>query len=252
MTIETEEDLLKLQRIGRICANVLRDMRAAARPGITTGELDELGGRLLKAYGANSGPMAEGFPAYTCISVNEEIAHGIPGRRILQSGDLVNIDVSAELDGYYGDTGASFLLGKGDKMAQRLLKASKEALANAITAAVAGRPVNHIGRAVENTARRHGLRIIKNLCGHGVGHTLHDEPEMIDNNYEPKNRMRLEKGMVIAIEPFISEAEMVVVQSKRDGWTLYTPHRTRAAQFEHTLVVTEKRPLILTTPGPDI
>ncbi len=138
MIIETEEDLLKLQRIGRICANVLRDMRAAARPGITTGELDELGGRLLKAYGANSGPMAEGFPAYTCISVNEEIAHGIPGRRILQSGDLVNIDVSAELDGYYGDTGASFLLGKGDKMAQRLLKASKEALANAITAAVAG------------------------------------------------------------------------------------------------------------------
>lgn len=252
MIIETDEDLAKMQKIGRICANVLRDMRAAARPGVTTGELDELGARLLAAYGANSGPMAEGFPACTCISVNAEIAHGIPGSRKLKDGDLVNIDVSAELDGYYGDTGASFLLGKGDRMAQKLLRASKEALSNAITAAVAGRPLNHIGRAVENTAKRHGLKLIRNLCGHGVGHTLHDEPDMIDNCYDPQDHRRLEKGMVIAIEPFISEAETVVMQSKRDGWTLYTPHRTRAAQFEHTVVITEKRPLILTMPGPDL
>lgn len=248
MIIETDEDLVKLQKIGKICANILQAMQDATRVGITTKELDELGGRLLAQYGATSAPMLEGFPGYTCISVNEEIAHGIPGGRMLRSGDLVNIDVSAELDGYFGDTGASFLLGKGDKMAQRLLRASKEALANAITAAVAGRPLNHIGRAVENTARRHGLKIIKNLCGHGVGHSLHDEPDMIDNYYEPKEPRRLEKGMVIAIEPFISEAEQVVVQSKSDGWTLRTPHHTRAAQFEHTLVITEKRPIILTLP----
>ena len=133
MIIETDEDLVKLQKIGKICANILQAMQEATRVGITTRERDELGGRLLAQYGATSAPMLEGFPGYTCISVNEEIAHGIPGGRMLRSGDLVNIDVSAELDGYFGDTGASFLLGKGDKMAQRLLRASKEALANAIT-----------------------------------------------------------------------------------------------------------------------
>lgn len=106
--------------------------------------------------------------------------------------------------------------------------------------------MNHIGRAIENTAHRHGLKLIRNLCGHGVGHTLHDEPEMIDNYYDPRDKRRLAEGLVIAIEPFISEQENMVMQSKRDGWTLYTPHGTRAAQFEHTIVVTKKRPIILT------
>ncbi len=249
MIIQTDEELQKLKKIGSICATVLRDMMAACRPGMTTKELDELGGRLLAKYGATSAPMeVYNFPGYTCISINEEIAHGIPGDRIIKPGDMVNIDVSAELDGYFGDNGASFLVGGGDKMGQRLLRASKEALANAITAASDGKPLNHIGRAIENTATRHGLRLIRNLCGHGVGHTLHDEPEMIDNYYDPTDRRKLQKGLVIAIEPFISEKENMVLQSKRDGWTLYTPHGTRAAQFEHTVVITEKRPIILTLP----
>ena len=249
MIIQTDEELQKLKKIGSICAIVLRDMMAACRPGMTTKELDELGGRLLAKYGATSAPMAVyNFPGYTCISVNEEIAHGIPGDRIIRPGDMVNIDVSAELDGYFGDNGASFLAGGGDKMGQRLLRASKEALANAITAASDGKPLNHIGRAIENTATRHGLKLIRNLCGHGVGHTLHDEPEMIDNYYDLTDQRKLQKGLVIAIEPFISEKENMVLQSKRDGWTLYTPHGTRAAQFEHTVVITEQRPSILTLP----
>jgi methionyl aminopeptidase len=241
--------LEKLQKIGRICAITLREMQEATRPGMTTKELDELGGKILARYGATSAPMAVyDFPGYTCISINNEIAHGIPGDRIIKPGDMVNIDVSAELDGYFGDNGASFLIGTGDKMGQRLLKASKEALANAITAAVAGKPLNRIGHAIENTAHRHGLKLIRNLCGHGVGHTLHDDPEMIDNYYDPNDKRMLQKGLVIAIEPFISEQENMVLQSKRDGWTLFTPHGTRAAQFEHTIVVTEKRPIILTLP----
>lgn len=248
MIIETQEDFEKLQRIGQICAYILKEMRSHTRPGVTTRELDELGARLLAKFGATSGPLIEGFPAATCISVNEEIAHGIPGERIIKNGDLVNIDVSAELAGYYGDTGASFFVGKADPKGQRIVTASREALANAITAAVAGRPLNHIGKAVENTARRHGLKIIKNLCGHGVGHTLHDEPDMIDSYYEPQDKRRLQKGLVIAIEPFISEAEEMVIQDRHDGWTLRTPRRTRAAQFEHTIVVTDKRPIILTLP----
>lgn len=247
MIIKTDEDLAKLQKIGRICALTLKEMTEAVRPGMTTKELDELGGKILARYGATSAPMAVyDFPGYTCISINEEIAHGIPGDRIIRAGDMVNIDVSAELDGYFGDNGNSILVGGGDKIGQRLLKASKEALANAITAAVADRPLNHIGRAIEHTANRHGLKLIRNLCGHGVGHTLHDEPEMIDNYYDPKDPRRLCEGLVIAIEPFVSEQEQMVVQSKRDGWTLYTPHHTRAAQFEHTIVVTKKRPIILT------
>jgi methionyl aminopeptidase len=247
MIIKTDEDLEKLKKIGRICAITLREMQEATRPGMTTKELDELGGKILARYGATSAPMAVyDFPGYTCISINNEIAHGIPGDRIIKPGDMVNIDVSAELDGYFGDNGASFLIGGGDKMGQRLLKASKEALANAITAAVAGKPLNRIGHAIENTAHRHGLKLIRNLCGHGVGHTLHDEPEMIDNYYDPNDKRMLQKGLVIAIEPFISEQENMVLQSKRDGWTLFTPHGTRAAQFEHTIVVTEKRPIILT------
>lgn len=247
MIIKTDEDLEKLQKIGRICAITLKEMTEAVRPGMTTKELDELGGKILARYGATSAPMSVyDFPGYTCISINEEIAHGIPGDRIIRPGDMVNIDVSAELDGYFGDNGNSFLVGGGDKMGQRLLKASKEALANAITAAVADRPLNHIGRAIEHTANRHGLKLIRNLCGHGVGHTLHDDPEMIDNYYEPKDPRRLCEGLVIAIEPFVSEQEQMVVQSRRDGWTLFTPHHTRAAQFEHTIVVTKKRPIILT------
>lgn len=249
MIIQTDEDLQKLKRIGAICSLVLHEMMDACRPGITTKELDELGGKLLAKYGATSAPMEMyNFPGYTCISINEEIAHGIPGSRIIKPGDMVNIDVSAELDGYFGDNGASMLIGGGDKTGQRLLKASKEALANAITAASDGKPLNHIGRAIENTATRHGLKLIRNLCGHGVGHTLHDDPEMIDNYYEPNDHRKLQKGLVIAIEPFISEKEQMVVQSKRDGWTLFTPHGTRAAQFEHTIVVTDKRPIILTLP----
>lgn len=247
MIIETDEDLAKLQKIGRICALTLKEMLAAVRAGMTTKELDEMGGKILARYGATSAPMTVyDFPGYTCISINNEIAHGIPGDRIIKPGDMVNIDVSAELDGYFGDNGATMLVGGGDRMGQRLLKASKEALANAITAAVADRPLNHIGRAIENTAHRHGLKLIRNLCGHGVGHTLHDEPEMIDNYYDPRDKRRLVEGLVIAIEPFISEQENMVLQSKRDGWTLYTPHGTRAAQFEHTIVVTKKRPIILT------
>ena len=247
MIIRNDEDLAKLQKIGRICAITLKEMMAATRAGMTTKELDELGGKILARYGATSAPMAMyDFPGYTCISINEEIAHGIPGNRVIKPGDMVNIDVSAMLDGYYGDNGRSFLVGGGDKMGQRLIKASNEALANAITAAVAGKKLNSIGRAIENTAHRHGLKLIRNLCGHGVGLTLHDDPEMIDNYYDPADKRMLVEGMVIAIEPFISEKENMVVQNKQDGWTLFTPHGTRAAQCEHTIVVTKKRPIILT------
>lgn len=247
MIIRTEEELKKMKEIGKICAIILQKMIAATEPGITTKELDEMGGKWMKEYGVVSAPIAcYDFPGYTCISVNEEIAHGIPGSRIIQKGDMVNIDISASLDGYYGDTARSFFVGQGDKVGEHLIKTAQKALNNAIQAAVAGRRINVIGKTVEATAKKAGCKLILNLCGHGVGHTIHDEPEMINNYYDPKERRKLQPGMVIAIEPFISEKERYVVEDKKDGWTLRTPHWTRAAQCEHTIMVTEKRPVILT------
>lgn len=247
MIITTDEELEKLKKIGRICAITLQEMKAATRVGMTTKELDEIGGKILARYGAISAPMAMyDFPGYTCISINEEIAHGIPGNRVIKDGDMVNIDVSAMLDGFYGDNGSSFLMGEGDIMGQKIIKVSKMALANAITAAKAGNKLNRIGKAVEDTAKRNGLPIIRNLCGHGVGHTLHDDPEMIDNYYDPADKRILQKGLVIAIEPFISEKESMVYTNKEDGWTLATRFGTRAAQQEHTIVITDKKPIILT------
>ncbi len=247
MIITTDEELEKMKRIGKICAITLKEMMAATEPGMTTKELDEIGAKILARYGAISAPIAcYQFPGHNCISINEEIAHGIPGDRVIQEGDFVNIDVSASLDGYFGDNGATFFVGKGDKVGEKLIKTSKQALSNAITAAVAGRRLNAIGKAVEQTAHKAGLKLIQNLCGHGVGHTIHDDPEMINNYYDPREKREMVKGMVLAIEPFIAEKETYVIQDEKDGWTLRTPRWTRAAQQEHTIVVTDRRPIILT------
>lgn len=248
MIIESQAQLNKLREIGKICAEVRETMVEAAKPGITTKELDELGGRIFRKYGAVSGPIAVyDFPGETCISTNEEIAHGIPGDRILMPGDLVNIDVSASLDGVFADTARSFFIGEGDKAGKHILKTCHQALEAAINAAVAGRRINVIGKAIEGTARKNGCKLIKNLCGHGVGDTLHDDPEMINNYYDPLDRRKLQNGLVIAIEPFIAEKEEYVIEDEHDGWTLRTPMRTRAAQCEHTIVVTDKKPIIITT-----
>ena len=247
MIIESQEQLNKLKEIGKICAEVRETLAEAAKPGITTKELDEMAGNLFRKYGAISGPISVyDFPGETCISVNDEIAHGIPGNRILMPGDLVNVDVSASLDGVFADTARSFFIGKGDKAGEHILKTCHQALENAINAAVAGRRINVIGKAIEATARKNGCKLIKNLCGHGVGNTLHDDPEMINNYYDPLDRRKLIKGWVLALEPFIAEKEEYVIEDEHDGWTLRTPMRTRAAQCEHTIVVTDNKPIIIT------
>ncbi len=249
MIVTNEKELQGLKESGRIVAMVLKELMQMAEPGITTKELDETAGKLFTSYGASSAPISMyNFPGYTCISVNEEIAHGIPGPRILRAGDMVNIDVSAVYNGYYADTGASFLLPPDDRLGKKLLNCGQMALEKAIAAALAGRRLSAVGRAVENTAKRSGFHVIKNLCGHGVGHTLHDEPEMIENYYNPKDTRVIKNGMVLAIEPFVSEKEEYVVENKGDGWTLCTPKKTRAVQFEHTVVVTEGKPIIITLP----
>ena len=247
MIIKTQEELDAMREIGHICALTLKTMIDALEPGITTRELDEIGAAVFRQYGAESAPMAcYNFPGYNCISVNDEVAHGIPGDRIIQAGDVVNIDVSAVKNGYFSDNAASIALPPVLKATQKLLDVCKSARNKAIASAIAGQPLNIIGRTVEKEAHRHGLKTIVNLCGHGVGHTLHDEPDSVYNYYERRDTRKLVNGLVIAIEPFIC-AEDSYVEEMQDGWTLKTPHRSQVVQCEHTIMVREgKPPLILT------
>jgi methionyl aminopeptidase len=224
-------------------------MQKHAAVGITTRELDEYGARLLAQANAVSAPRKDyDFPGTTCISINEEAAHGIPGERRLNPGDLVNIDVSAELDGYYADTGGSFIVapGEGDARKQKLCAATLQARDAGIGMARAGQRLNAIGRAVERVAQRNGLRVVRNLCSHGVGAALHEEPT-IRSYYDPRDDERLVEGQVITIEPFLS-TKNVHVKELDDGWTLVGSPGSLFAQYEHTIVVTRGEPIILTLP----
>jgi len=244
MTVDQDEDLAGLQLAGRAVAEARDAMLAAAQPGVSTAELDAVGREVLDRYGARPAPPTVGFPAATCVSVNHEAAHGIPSsERILDDGDLVNVDVSAELHGYWADTGASGPVGRVAHVGRRLLDATKLANRDALAAARAGEPLRHIGRAVERRAHRHGFSVIQNLNGHGTGRNLWEQPS-VPGYEDPRDRTRLWEGLVLAIEPFLSTGATWADEAG-DGWTLVTPgHLT--AQFEHTVVVTDGAPLVLT------
>jgi methionyl aminopeptidase len=246
MTIETEKDFEGLQRVGRIVGLTLEEMGKRLRPGMSTLELDEIGARFLAQHGARSAPqMTYDFPGATCISINEEVAHGIPGDRVVLAGDLVNVDVSAELDGYVADTGGTFIVPPATPEKLRLCHATRLALRDAMAQAVAGQPVNGIGRAVQKIAKQKGFKVIKNLGSHGVGRHLHEEPRFIAGYYEPTDRRRLWDGLVITIEPFLS-TRTDFVQEQGNGWTLSGPRGNLAAQYEHTVVITRGQPIPVT------
>jgi len=246
MTADSPKDIQYLKAIGRICAETLRRMMNATRAGMTTRELDEIGRALLEAEGARSAPQVTyNYPAATCISVSPVIAHGIPDEHVLREGELIHIDVSAELDGYYADTGASLVVSRRDRTLDRLLDATKTALAKALRSAKAGNPLNGIGRTVHAEAKKRGYNVIYDLTGHGIGRSLHENPKSILNFYDPNDVRILNEGLVLAIEPFLTTGIGRVVEEK-DGWSLRTIDRTIAAQFEHTIVVTRDEPIILT------
>lgn len=246
MSIEGPDDLEMLRRIGAIVARARDAMLDEVRDGVTTAELDEVGRDVLVAHGARSAPqLAYGFPGWTCISVNDELAHGIPSRtKVLREGDLVNVDVSAELGGYWADTGASAPVGTVAPKLRQLLWTTREAQAEAMSAARAGQPLNQIGAVIERKAKRHGFRVVRTLGGHGVGRHIH-EPPHVSNVFERRDKTVLWEGLVLTIEPFLTTKATVVVESD-DGWTLRTPDGSIGAQFEHTFVVTKDRPIVLT------
>jgi len=246
MTADSEKDIQALKAIGRVCAETLRKMMSGVRAGMTTRELDEIGRAFLEAEGARSAPqVAYNFPGATCISVSPVIAHGIPNEHVLSEGELIHIDVSAELDGYYADTGASVIVSKRERNLERLLDATKATLTKALRAAKAGNPLNGIGRTVQNEAGKRGYNVIYDFTGHGIGRKLHENPKEILNYYNPDDHRILNEGLVLAIEPFLTTGIGRVVQEK-DGWSLRTMDKTIAAQFEHTIVVTKNEPIILT------
>lgn len=248
MTIETQQELDKLRIIGGIVARVLAEMQTRTEPGMTTLELDSIGRDLLDHHEANSAPrITYNFPGYTCISINEEAAHGIPGERVIEAGDVVNIDVSAEKAGFFADTGGSFIVPPTNALKNRLLHATRQALAEACTAAVADKALNGIGKTIHRVARQRGFKIIRNLCSHGVGSSLHEEPKEIKPYFDPLDRRRLHEGQVITIEPFLSTRSKLVYEMA-DGWTLAGQPGNLSAQFEHTMVITRGKPILLTTP----
>lgn len=246
MIVRTQEDLEALKEIGRICALVRDEMAKAVRPGITTLELDLIAKRLFEENEAESAPMGEyDFPGYTCISVNDVVAHGIPSDYALKEGDKVNIDVSASKNGFFADTGLTLNIPPTGEKNKLLLETAKKALYKSIEKAMPGTMTNNLGRAVYNEAQSHGFTVIKNLTGHGVGKTLHDHPENIFNYNERRGASLVKEGHVLAIETFISEKDDYV-EEYPDGWTLKTPHKNYIYQFEHTVVVTKEGPMILT------
>ncbi len=248
MTISNADELDGLKAIGRIVANTMQAMAKAVEPGMTTADLDRIGRAYLEREGAQSAPEATyGFPGATCISVNEEIAHGIPGQRVLQTGDLVNIDVSASKNGYFADTGATFRLGPMRPALERLCRDGRRAMQLGIAQVRPGRPLSGIGTAIGSFAKARGYTLIRNLASHGVGRALHEEPAEVAT-WPNRDRRPIHRGLVLTVEPFLSRGGHWAVEGD-DGWTLYSEPRAAAVQYEHTVVATEAGPIILTLPG---
>ena len=247
MSITNEYELAAMKKVSEVVGITLREMRNHARPGMTAKELDDFGGNILKDFGAKSAPRETyNFPGWTCISVNNEVAHGIPtAHRIFAEGDLINVDVSAELDGFWSDNGGSFVLGEDLNQHQHLVDASKRILQKAISNIRGSVRIAEIGRIIETEAKLAGYKVIRNLTGHGIGRSLHEEPHEIANFFERYNVKRFKKNSVVAIETFISTASKFA-NTLEDGWTLVGDQGGYVAQHEHTIVVTDGEPVILT------
>ncbi|HEX8157272.1 MAG TPA: type I methionyl aminopeptidase [Solirubrobacteraceae bacterium] len=245
MSVKTPDELSALKAAGRVVADTIRAMRRAVRPGITTAELDAIAARAFTRAGARSGPALDyGFPATTCISVNDEAVHGIPGKRRLRRGDLVKLDVTAELDGFYADSCRTVIVGDPRPQAVRLVRTAELALSAAMKVARAGAPLNTIGATVQNSVHKRGFSVCDGLMGHGIGRRIHESPD-VPNTFDCALSAPLTAGLVITVEPLVAAGGPEVVL-ERDGWTVRTADGSLSAHAEHTLVIQDGAPLVLT------
>ena len=245
MTIASRAELDALLEVGRLVAEARDLMAAAVRPGLTTAELDALGADFLRGRGASSGPQRDyGFPGFSCISVNDELVHGVPGPRAIRPGDVVKIDVTAEYRGYLADSAVSVPVPPVAEETRRLIACARDAFEAAMQVARAGAPIAAIGRAVRETTEGRGFHVVRELTGHGVGRRVHEPPE-VPNHESGAPKGLLHEGLVIAVEPILSALPAKVVEDA-DRWTLRTDNGCLAVHHEHTVVVRRGDPLLLT------
>lgn len=247
MSISNEIEFEGMQKASHAVAITLRKMIDYAKPGMSTKELDDYGAKILSDFGAQSAPkLTYNFPGCSCISVDDEFCHGIPSeKRILKEGDLINIDVSAELDGFWADNGASFIIGEDINQHRKLVDASKEILQKAISTIRGGVKIAEIGHLMETEAKKRGYKVIKNLAGHGIGRSLHEQPDELMNYKNRFDNRRFKKNSVVAIETFISTDSSYATELN-DGWTMVGDKGGYMAQHEHTILITDGKPIILT------
>jgi methionyl aminopeptidase len=245
MSIGSEEEFKGMAGVGKVVSETLMAMKAAVKPGISTHELDAIGLGIFEKYGAVSAPhVFYDFPGTTLISINDEVVHGIPGERVVKAGDLVTLDVTAQLGEYIADAAVSVTVPTVLAINRRLCACAHQALRAALKVAKAGRPIHVIGRAIEQVVNGWGFSVIPDLSGHGIGRVIHEEPNVL-NFYHPKDTQRLTDGLVITIEPIICTGQGAVFEAG-DGWTMKTMDGSMAAHFEHTLVITKGKPIVLT------
>jgi methionyl aminopeptidase len=243
--VKSPEVIERMRRAGRVAAEVLQLVGEAVRPGVTTDELDALCHEALVARDAYPSPLNyNGFPKSLCTSVNEVICHGIPDDRELRNGDIVNLDVTAYLDGVHGDTNATFLVGEVDDESRRLVDVTRRCLERGIEAVKPGGRIADIGRAIEDVARAHHYGVVRAFVGHGIGEQFHTSLH-VPHYYEPRADTVMEPGMTFTIEPMITMGDWRPVVWE-DGWTAVTADGRRTAQFEHTLLVTDDGAEVLT------
>jgi methionyl aminopeptidase len=243
VSIDSPDELAGLRAAGRVVAEAIREMARRVRPGVTTGELDEVAARVFARHGARSGPQLDyDFPGTTCLSVDDEAVHGIPGPRRLREGQLIKLDVTAELDGFYADACRTVPVGRVRPREQRLMAASQSALKRGLEAAKAGVNVGVVGAAVNQEVTRRGFSVIEELAGHGIGRNIHEEPDVPNVDWDGPT---LTDGLVITIEPIIAAGDGDVFMD-RDGWTIKTYDGSPCAHFEHTLVITDAAPILVT------
>jgi methionyl aminopeptidase len=245
MSIESAIELEAMRAAGWVVAETLRVVALELKAGVTTRELDDVARNVFARHGARSGPQIDfGYPATICISVNEEAVHGIPGSRVIQPGDMVTLDVTAELDGFYADAAVTHIIEPVSRAKRALMSCAEAAFHKGAAQARAGVPIWRIGEAVEREVRKHGFRVLRNLCGHGIGRSVHEEPQ-VPNYNDPHVRGFLTENLVITIEPIIA-ATTSRTRMLRDGWTIVSNDGSLTAHHEHTLVIQRGDPLILT------